>query len=112
MSGLFELLESSDLDIEQKIVQELLNNNENLETKTELQRPMLWAGLSSLKEFYEANGMKASSSILSHFSQIAFRYLISLSRKGRLEYLDALKGLKERMESEKPSAIAMGQARS
>ena len=101
-----DLIEGSELDIEQKIVQELLNN-ENLETKTELNKPMLWSALSAVKKLSIEKKLVKVVHIISEFESDTFKYLISLNRKGRLEYLQALQGIKDKIEKEK-SPIQMG----
>lgn len=82
------------IDIEQKIVEELLNDS-NLDRKTELDYPIKWAALNTILEYLIAKKMVKSAEILQNFQQSAFKYLISKNRKGRLEYLEALKGIQQ-----------------
>ena len=89
------LMSNSDVNVEQKIVEELLNQN-NLDTKTELSTPISWSCLKIIQEFLENKKLGACSNVLSQFIAIAFKYLISKDRKGRLEYLEALKGIQQR----------------
>lgn len=86
---------SNEKDIEQKIVEELLNTEKNLDTKTELNYPIKWASLNLLQNYLELKGMENSSNVLKHFLNIAFKYLISNNRKGRLEYIQALQSVRE-----------------
>jgi len=95
--GIRALMGESDSSIDQKIVEELLNQ-ENLDTKTELSKPMSWACLSLIQNYLKAKNLPKSAIILEDFIKFAFKYLISKDRKGRLEYLEALKGLKEKNE--------------
>jgi len=97
------------MDIEQKIVEELLNNN-NLESKTELHKPMAWSCLNVVEEFLKEKKLPKSIDVLRKFTQITFKYMISYDRKGRLEYIDALNRMRESRteEIDSTSAIAMG----
>ena len=81
-----------EIDIQRKIVEQLLNN-ENLETKTELSKPLRWSCMNSVKEFIQNHNLPISSSILQNFINTSFRYLISNKRKGREEYIKALNAL-------------------
>lgn len=96
-TSLTDLLGSSkkDVDIEQKIVEELLNDK-NLDTKTELTQPIKWVTLDSITDFLKGKNMIVSSGILNRFMNVAFKYLISKDRKGRLEYIQALQSIKEK----------------
>lgn len=91
MSGLFT--DKAEMDMKQKIVEELLNNDKNLETKTELTQPVRWACMSMIKDVLKGKKLLFSSGLLNNFTKTAFTYLISKDRKGRLEYVDSLKSL-------------------
>lgn len=80
-------------DIKREIVLELLNSEKNLEEKTELEKPMQWSILESLREYIESLGLNRSSSIIAKFQRKSFIYLISKSRKGRDEYIQALRAI-------------------
>lgn len=84
--------DKKDMDIKQKIVEELLNNK-NLDTKTELSRPLRWSCMSTLTDYLDVHTLPISTKILKNFTNISFRYLISNDRKGRNEYIEALKHL-------------------
>lgn len=84
--------DKSEIDVKQKIVEELLNNK-NLETKTELKSPLSWSCMTTLETFLESKNLKISASILNGFTSLSFKYLISKERKGRKEYIEALKTL-------------------
>ena len=94
---LLGLITNDAKNIEQQIVEELLNHK-NLETKTELHRPNLFACLKIIENYLSQHKLQKSSNILSVFTEYTFLYLISKDRKGRLEYIDALKGLREKSE--------------
>ena len=100
VNKLFSFDETSD---EQRIVHELLSE-ENLDRKTELSQPLRWSILSQIENLCEKFGLHKSNSILNQFIQTSFRYLISKDRKGRLEYIEALKALKL-LEKEKTQAF-------
>lgn len=79
-------------DIQHKIVDELLNQN-NLSQKTELDKPLNWSCLEIIQiELTKAN-LPKSAQILEDFKNYTFRFFISKNRKGRLEYVDALKSI-------------------
>lgn len=89
-----EGLESvNDFDIKQKIVEELLDREKNLDSKTELDKPILWSTLHSVINYLEDKEMSISASILQKFEKVSFTFLISNKRKGRDEYIQALKAL-------------------
>ncbi|MFW9949620.1 MAG: hypothetical protein ACFFKA_05790 [Candidatus Thorarchaeota archaeon] len=104
-NGLLGILNAAEMSIEQKIVEELLNGK-NLETKTELNKPILWSCMKLIEDFLESKKLSKSSIIIRVFTEYTFRYLISKDRKGRTEYLEALKGLRDKLQSNNP--IAMG----
>ena len=87
-------------DIKREIVLELLNSEKNLEEKTELDRPLKWSALESIREYIESLGLKRSSEILLKFQIKSFVYLISKDRKGRAEYIEALKAVGAMSEQE------------
>lgn len=92
--SLVELFDREKSDgIQQKIVEELLNDN-NLDTKTELSRPLRWACMKSVEGYIQDKKLKYSSSLLNTFMDISFHYLISKDRQGRKEYIEALQSLR------------------
>lgn len=91
--------ETHEIDMKQKIVEELLNTEKNLDTKTELHKPLRWSCLDMIKEFIDKKQMPKSTEILSRFMNTSFKYLISSKREGRKEYIEALKSLSH-LESE------------
>lgn len=103
MSDVNSLFSNDEMDVKQKIVQELISNN-NLEKKTELSNPLRWSCLTMIQEFILNHNLKQSSSILARFTETAFRYLISKERKGRVEYVEALKEL-EKADKDKPLSV-------
>lgn len=80
-------------NIEREIVVELFDTTTNLEVKTELNHPIQFATLKSLKDFCEANGLTNSALIIDKFMEYSFKFLISKERKGREEYIRALQSL-------------------
>lgn len=98
--------EKHELDIEQKIVEELLNSEKNLPTKTELEKPIKWSTLNTVAEFIKSKNLPISFGILDRFITTSFSFLISKDRKGRLEYIQALQSAKKELE-EKPNPLSM-----
>lgn len=84
--------QNEDVDIKRKIVEQLLNN-ENLSSKTELAKPLRWSCLDTIREYVEKHELKRSNEILNKFIETSFTFLISNERKGRAEYIEALKSL-------------------
>ena len=103
-NSLFSLMRTEELGIEQKIVEELLNNK-NLETKTEIHNPTLFSSTKILEQFLINKQMMKSGLIVGVYVEYTFKYLISLNRKGRLEYLESLKGLKARIPDSNPLSM-------
>lgn len=93
MSELKELFtESKNFEAEQEIIKKLLDDS-NLETKTELDKPLRFSCLRVLKKLLENHNMKKSSTILEDFMIESFRFLISHEREGRKEIIKALQSL-------------------
>ena len=93
MSQLANLFhENEEADLQKKIVEQLLND-ENLDTKTELRKPLRWSCMNSIKDFIEEHKLPKSADILKEFINVSFKYLISNERKGRKEYIEALNSL-------------------
>lgn len=92
---------SSSPSVEKEIVDELFSED-NLDRKTELDKPIQWSVMKVLREFLDQHTLPYSSGILQEFVETSFRYLISKKRKGRGEYVKALQAISERQQA-KPS---------
>jgi hypothetical protein len=67
MESLNELFDKNeDVDVKRKIVEQLLTE-ENLESKTELIKPLRWSCLDSIRDFIEKHKMSYSQKILDKF---------------------------------------------
>jgi hypothetical protein len=86
--------DSAKFDAQQEIISRLLDDT-NLETKTELDKPLRFSCLSIIQETLKDNTLNKSSLILEHFLKFSFKYLISHDRKGRKEYIEALQMLNQ-----------------
>lgn len=87
---LSDLFATPDEDVRKKIVEELLST-ENLDRKTDLNKPVTWACLTILQEMLERKKLSESGSIIANFTEWAFRYLVSKNRLSRKEYVEALR---------------------
>lgn len=76
---------------ELKAILDQLFSDDELEKKTDLTRPINWSVMSVLAEFLRQRGLKRSAGIVEAFVNTSFKYLISKSRKGREEFVEALK---------------------
>ncbi len=83
---------TDDIELEHKIVEELLGEK-SLERKTELDQPIKWAALESIEGFITPQ-LPLSGEILRKFKESAFRMLISHRRQGRAEYIDSIAALR------------------
>lgn len=99
LNDLFD--KNDDIDVKRKIVEHLLNNTD-LSSKTELNKPLRWSCLDSIRDFIDKHKMNYSRDILEKFIQTSFTYLISNERKGREEYIKALNALSNLSEQPKP----------
>lgn len=88
------LMSDSDPSIQKEIVQELLSD-ENLEQKTELEKPIKWTILSLVQNFLESKKLTKSAGLLEQFKDIGMKYLISKNRQSRKEYIEALTNLNQ-----------------
>ena len=84
-----ELFDSFPSEVHE-ILREMFDE-ENLEKKTELARPLNWSVMSSFAELLREKGLRRSAALLERFVVTSFRYLISHNRKGREEYVEALR---------------------
>jgi hypothetical protein len=84
--------QSEELDVRRQIVHELISE-ENLDRKTDLHNPLLWAAMEMIRDQLEQKGLSGASRILGEFRVHGMRYLISDKRKGRGEYIEALKAV-------------------
>jgi hypothetical protein len=94
-----ESLFNSTPSVEREIVNELFSN-ENLDRKTELKHPVSWSIIDVIRQYLKDHQLPYSANILQNFIETSFRYLISKNRKGRAEYVEALKALSKGVESE------------
>jgi len=96
---LTDLFEQKELNIQQKIVEELLNEK-NLDRKTELAKPLRWSVMTTIENFLQSKQMALTQKIINDFTQLSFKYLISHERKSREEYIQALGNLTQPRLSE------------
>jgi hypothetical protein len=87
------LIAEKEFDSQEKMVNNLLDTKENIETKTDLTKPIRWACLTVIEEFLRKFDLAYSSEILKLFTNLSFRYLISKDRKSRSEYVSAISSL-------------------
>lgn len=99
IAGLFE--ESREVDVKRQIVSELLSD-ENLDRKTELTIPLRWSCLKMIADTLERNELKRSALLLNNFITTSMKYLVSKGRKGRTEYIEALRALGAMDRAEPP----------
>lgn len=105
MSELGEIFHfNEEVDVERKIVEQLLNE-ENLDTKTEMNSPLRWACMNSIRDYLEKKNLNKSKQILELFMQTSYRYLISNKRKGRSEYIEALRAISNKVEELEPKRV-------
>lgn len=92
IDGIF--LDSAKFNAQKEIIERLLDN-ENLETKTDLDNPLRFACLNVIQKELSKYKLSISSNILSEFIIDSEKFLISKNRKGRLEYIQALQMLSQ-----------------
>lgn len=85
-----------------EILNNLINEN-NIEMKTEIHKPLLWSSLTIIKDFLNSKQLIKSSDILRNFITTSFKYYVSYKRKSRKEIVEALKNS---MELSEPSSIS------
>jgi len=95
-------------DTKKEIVMQLLNSNEHLEEKTELAKPIAWSTLEAIREYLATLGLTRSAQIIERFMHQSFRFLISHSRQGRGEYIEALKALSAMADETEEDPTALG----
>jgi len=104
MSGIADIFsQKAEKDTKREIVLELLDSDKNLDEKTELKKPMRWACLKTVENFIDSQKLPKSAGIISSFITQSHKYLISKDRKGRGEYIEALKSLSNMEKTEEKS---------
>lgn len=81
-----------------KILKIMLDPDTNLEVKTEIKKPFLFAGLKTYQNYLTSHGLKDSSGILSTFMKDSFRLHISKNRKSREEIIKAIASTSNNIE--------------
>jgi hypothetical protein len=103
-NGALDTLFSATPSVEKEIVDELFSDA-NLDRKTELSKPIQWSVMKVLREFLDQHTLPYSSGILMEFVDTSFRFLISHKRKGRQEYVQALKAITTSQEINRETNI-------
>jgi len=85
-------------ELETEILDYLLDE-ENLDVKTEIERPLLWAQLDEIANFLLSNSFTQSSNTIKSWMHQAKKYYVSHDRKGRIEMVESLHRLQEAKES-------------
>lgn len=94
-SGLFdEMEEVEDISLQQ-ILNNLLNAENNLNLKTQIEKPKQLASLFILSKYLKQHNFKKSGKILEFFINTFLEYMISYKREGRKEIIRALTNLIE-----------------
>lgn len=83
--------EYSDESLE-KILANLMND-ENIELKTEINNVPSIAILSVLSEYFKEKGLAKSNELIENYVKKYLKFMVSSNRKGRLEIIDAVKGM-------------------
>ena len=79
-----------------------LFSDDGIEKKTDLSRPLNWSVMQVLASFLEDRGMRQSAALLRSFIKKSFRVLVSKSRRGRAEFVEALRSKKEEQQQQPP----------
>lgn len=94
-SGLFdEMEEVEDISLQQ-ILNNLLNAENNLNLKSQVERPKELASLFILSKYLKQYNFKNSGELLQLFINTFLEYMISYKREGRKEIIRALTNLIE-----------------
>ena len=94
-SGLFDGMDEVDDISFQQILNNLLNAENNLNLKTQVNKPKQLASLFILSKYLEKNNFENSGKLLESFINIFLEYMISYRREGRKEVIRALTNLIE-----------------
>lgn len=86
--------DNSKFDAQQAIVSQLLDDS-NLETKTELEKPLRFSCLTIFQEVLKDNELTYSSKIIEMFIIKSCKFLISHNREGRKEIISALQAFNQ-----------------
>lgn len=73
-----------------KILDVMLDPEENLECKTEIKKPFLFSALRTYKNFLSKHGLTESANIIDTFEINSYKLLISKDRKSREEIIKAI----------------------
>ena len=88
LDSLFSTLERDDQIF--KILTILLDPEENLEVKSEIKKPFLFAAIKTYDDYLKSHNLTKSAGILSKFVKDSLRLFISHDRKSREEIIRAI----------------------
>lgn len=83
-----------------KIFQTMISGDENIDLKTEIRNPLEVAVLKTLAQYFEDRNLTGASSPINNLLNNFFRVMISHDRMSRLEIIESLKALSEKMIKE------------
>jgi len=87
ISDIFDMVQTESENY--KILRELIND-QNIELKTEINKPFDFSVLKLIAEYLRDNKLPYSASLIDKFIKISFKYLLSKNRKSREEIIRAL----------------------
>lgn len=95
--NLEDLLNVDNIKTEKSEVSELINSflsNENMQQKTDLNKPMLWSGLDVMIDYFNFfPELKEIADFLQSFKDKTSLNLVSKNRLGRKEYVNCIQAL-------------------
>ena len=89
-----EIIPTSDISI-QKILNNLLDAEKNLELKTHIYKPKQLSSLVVLSEYLKNIGLINSAKIIKSFIKTYLEYMISYKRLSRIEIIKAISSIRE-----------------
>lgn len=93
-----DFIENNEITI-QKILNNLLNGDKNLDLKTHIYKPKQLASLFTLAKHLKNQKYNGASKLIMDFIETYLRYMVSFKRESRKEIIKALSNLKDDSES-------------
>lgn len=93
--GFQELLNNDMQNLNTKVIEMLAQLDKNIALKTEIESPEFLAFYKTCAIYLKKRGLKDSSETLNSMIKYYLIYMVSKKRKGRLEIIEALKAMRQ-----------------
>lgn len=103
-----ELMNQDLQNLNTEVIRLLAERDKNLAMKTEIQNPDFLAYYKACSIYLKNKGLKNSSDILKSIIDYYLLYQVSKARKGRLEIIEALKTVRDALQTKTSKWLGRG----